>query len=98
MSIFDRTIAHLRHELRMARLGRGLDVARLEKRLAEVLAERDAAEDRYQESLARVRADLWAPKYTPPTVTYHQGLGLIAMGMDETCQEARKRAERDNVN
>lgn len=88
MSALDNAISLLEHDLAMAKLGRIVDVKRIEQRLVELRNERAEAFAQWLDALPK-------PTWTTPNLEAERpGWELTPMGMDETQQECEERRNR----
>ena len=88
MSALDNTIAMLEHDLRIAKLGRMIDVARIERSLERLRRER--AEE-FAQWLDTIPKATWT---TPNLEPERPGWALTPQGIDETFSECEERANR----
>lgn len=89
MSALDNAIAMLEHDLAMAKLGRIVDVARIERSLDRLRKDRAEA---FAEWLDTVPKPTWTmPDFCPPLLPDWE---LTPMGIDETQIEAEERANQ----
>lgn len=89
MSAIDRTIRLLEHDLEMAKLGKRVDVDRVEASLVRLRKERAEEFARWLDSLPK-------PTFTMPVFRVeHLDWLIIPMGMDETFEEAQERANKE---
>lgn len=92
MSALDRTIAMLEHDLEMAKLGRRVDVARIERSLERLRKERAAEFAQWLDTLPK-------PTWTTPNLDADRpGWALTPQGIDETFSECEERANRGSHN
>lgn len=87
MSALDNAISMLEHDLAMAKLGRIVDVDRVEKRLIELRKERAEVFAQWLDTIPKAT-------FTMPDFNREPGPDweLTSMGIDETQPEAEERA------
>lgn len=90
MSALDNAISMLEHDLAMAKLGRIVDVNRIEKRLIELRKERAEVFAQWLDTIPK-------PTFTMPDFnpTAKPDWELTPMGIDETQRETEERANRE---